>query len=148
MPSSQAPGSFLTVHHHSLRYSFALCWDTSAVRDQDGGGQRWGQRWGQGTNLSPSIPWAVGPDASTFIPPAASIPGSGLEGGYMWSPRRDTGVPDGDGGCHCSWDSLLHTSQLVPRLQRAGEADELLITGAAWLVQRVSAARLAEPCGG
>lgn len=29
-----------------------------------------------------------------------------------------------------------------------GEADELLITGAAWLLQRVSAARLAEPCGG
>lgn len=54
----------------------------------------------------------------------------------------------GGGGWHRSWDSPRRTRRLVPRLQRAGEADELLITGAAWLVQRVAAARLAELCGG
>lgn len=61
--------------------------------------------------------------------------------------RSDAGVPARGGGWHRSWDSPYYTRQVVPRLQRAGEADELLITGAAWLVQPVSAARLAESCG-
>lgn len=64
------------------------------------------------------------------------------------APRMGAEVPAGGGGWHHSRDSPHHTCRLVPRLQRTGEADGLLITGAAWLVQRVSAARLAEPCGG
>ena len=98
--------------------------------------------------LSPSIPWAGNPGAPMCDPPAASIPGSGVGGGHTRPPRRDAGVPAGGRGWHRSWDSPRRTRQLVPRLQRAGEADELLITGAAWLVQRGSAARLAELCGG
>lgn len=102
---------------------------------------------GQGPNISPSIPWA---GTATCDPPAASIPGSGVGSGHRQPPpaRRMLGTQPGvEGGTQLGFPAP-HPPAGVPRLQRAGEADELLITGAAWLVQRVSAARLAEPCGG
>lgn len=99
---------------------------------------------GQGTDLS----LRASPRLATLVHPYATCR---LQQGGRWAhvvPRTGAGVLAGGGGRHRSWDSPHHTCRPLPRLQRTGEADELLITGAAWLVQHVSAARLAEPCGG
>lgn len=128
---AREPGSQLVTHRAPTPRELQRA--QPGTRHLQGVGAR-GRGIGTGTN--PSL-------RASQAPQHARHPHPWQRGEHRWHPRvtLPPGVSPQPG-----FPSLRPPEGA--RAACAGEADELLITGAAWLLQRVSAARLAEPCGG